>query len=213
MLGILVLVSSVASHAGDVPPKDAPAYTGVYHVRTQARDKAQDDWSYKTDDTVTIAVFTTKLSRWDYKSDGHTILNDYVGQYATVFGGALPPGKARRSHASAPPLAWELGYAAVAAATGHGPEIVGTATIAGRACTQIRYVSDQYGEPEFCVTKTGIVLRFANHSSTAEATYEAESIDDKAPNIDRFGLPAGVTVDEPPPRPRKLDFGSGARKP
>lgn len=207
VLGLLVLATSASSHAGSVPPKTAPPYTGVYRVSMQSRERAQDDWTYKTNDTVTIAVFGTKLARWDYRSDGHTILNDYVGRYSTTFGGSMPPGVARRAQAPTPPLAWELGYAAVAAATERDPEIVGKATIAGRECTKLRYVSDQYGEPEFCVTDTGIVLRFANRSSTAEATYEAESIDEKAPDQSRYAIPAGVTVEDPTPPKKALDLG------
>jgi hypothetical protein len=68
--------------------------------------------------------------------------------------------------------------------------------------------STQYGKPEFCVAKTGIVLRFANKSSTAEAVYEAESITEGAADKTRFALPAGLTIEEkrPPNRNVQIQF-------
>ena len=71
----------------------------------------------------------------------------------------------------------------------------------------MRFVSTQFGKPEFCVTKTGITLRFANSSSTAEAVYEAQSVDETAPAPDRFTVPAGYKVEERAGAPkRELKF-------
>jgi hypothetical protein len=64
-------------------------------------------------------------------------------------------------------------------------------------------VSTQYGKPEFCITKNGITLRFANASSTAEAVYEAVSIDETAPAADRFTVPAGYKVEEHAGAPKR----------
>ena len=184
-----------ASYADELPPQEAPAFTGVYHAVTRGRDNQGEDWKYLTDDTVTIAVLT-KQSRWDHKSDGTTRITDSASRYTTVFGGKTPPNTAYRTRAPFVPLGWEFGYATVAKSTGKAPEVLGTDTVAGLPCTRLRYISAQYGEPEYCVAKSGIVLRFANKSADAEATYEATSITEKAPDANLFTTPPGLTVEE-----------------
>jgi hypothetical protein len=203
-LSAALFVSSLAV-ADDLPPATAPAFSAVYHLTSRARDKAQDDWTYNTEDTVTISVVTTKQSRWDYKSDGRTILIDQVSGSATVFGAKnLPPNTAHRSQAPFKPIGWEFGYDVVTKVNDNKPEILGKTTIAGKECTRLRLTSEQYGEPEYCVTNTGIVLRFANKSSTAEAIYEAQSLNESTPDPKLFSVPAGVTVEEKagPKRPQ-----------
>ena len=111
-----------------------------------------------------------------------------------------------RSRAQFVPIGWEFGYATVVKATEKEPEVLGQATIAGQPCTRLKFVSEQYGEPEYCVAKNGVVLKFANASSTAEATYEAVSIDDKAPDANRFVTPADLKVKESASGPRKLNL-------
>jgi hypothetical protein len=192
------LVAALAlapARAAELPPKDAPAYTGVYRMSTKSKVEPTDDWTFTTDDTVTIAVLN-KQSRWDYQSDGHTLIYDSVGRSSTVFGGKTPPNTANRSLAPTPPIGWEFGFATVQAATPAAPEVVGTDTVAGKECTRIRFVSLQYGKPEFCVTPTGIVLRFTNASTTAEGVYEATSITETPPDPGRFSTPPGYKVQD-----------------
>ena len=74
--------------------------------------------------------------------------------------------------------------------------MLGEATIAGQPCTRLKFVSEMYGEPELCVAKTGVVLKFSNASSNAEATYEATSVDDKAPDANKFVTPNELKVQE-----------------
>jgi len=191
--------------ADDLPPATAPAFSAVYHLTSRAREKAQDDWAYNTEDMVTISVGTTKESRWDYKSDGRTILNDEVSRFATTFGGKnQPPNVAQRNQAPFVPIGWEFGYETVTKVSESKPEVLGKTTIAGKECTRLRLVSDQYGEPEYCVTSTGIVLRFANKSSTVETVYEAQSLNETTPDAKIFSVPAGMTVEERggPKRPK-----------
>ena len=191
--GLLALVP--VSHAADLPPQEAPAYTGVYHMVTRARDNQGEDWKYLNDDTVTIAVLT-KQARWDHEKDGTARIMDGPSNYTTIWGGKLPANTAYRSRAPFKSIGWEFGYATVAKATGKEPEVLGTETIAGQPCTRLRYISAQYGEPEFCVAKSGIVLRFANKSADAEATYEATSITEKAPDPNIFRTPPEIKVEE-----------------
>jgi hypothetical protein len=198
---ILALVLSgcatLASVAGavDLPPKEAPSFSGTYRALTRGRDAPAAQWKYVTEDTVTIAV-DAKRSRWDHKLQGETRIYDSVSRYVTVFGGKTPPKTAYRSRSDFVPIGWEFGYATVARATETDPEVLGTTTIAGRSCTRLRYTSEQYGTPEFCVAANGIVLRFENASSTAEATYEATSITEERPATDRFTVPSDLTVEE-----------------
>ena len=204
---VLVFVASVA-RAGDppMPPKEAPAYSGVYKASNKSKAMATDDWQFQTEDTITMAVLN-KQSRWEFKSDGRTIITDSVSRFTTQFGGKLPPNVATRSQSTFTPIGWEFGMATVAAATPVKPQILGTTTIAGHECTRVQFVSTQFGKPEFCVTKNGITLRFANASSTAEAVYEAVSIDEAAPAPDRFTVPAGYKVEERAGAPkRELKF-------
>jgi hypothetical protein len=201
VLATLALVATTA-RAEEMPPKEAPPYSAVYKTTSKSRVMATDEWTFQSEDTVTIAVLN-KQSRWDYKSDGRTILNDLVGRTATSFGGTMAPNTATRVRTTYTPIGWEFGMSVIATATPAKPEILGTATIAGRECTRIRYVSTQFGKPEFCVTKTGITLRFANASSTAEAVYEAQSVDETAPPANRFTVPAGYKVEERAPGIRK----------
>jgi hypothetical protein len=199
------LVSTVC--AADLPPQESPPYTGVYKLTSRQRNEPGQDWKYFNDDTVTIAVMT-KQARWDRKTAGTTEITDYVSGYTTSFGGRVPAGKAVRTQALWVGIGWEYGYATVMKATGKEPEVLGQATIAGRPCTRLKFVSEQYGEPEYCVAKNGIVLKYANASSTAEATYEAVSIDDKAPDASVFVTPKDLKVeDSRPPRTNvKLPF-------
>jgi len=192
--GLLVLAP--AAYGEKLPPKEAPAYSAVYHATSRSKDKVGDPWQYETDDMVTIAVLN-KQSRWDHKSDGTTRINDSVSRYTTTFGGKVPPNTAYRTRAQFVAIGWEFGYVNVAKATDSEPEVLGTMTVAGQPCTRLRYTSEQYGTPEFCVTKSGIVLRFVNASSTAEATYEATSVDEKAPDANRFTTPFGYKFEEP----------------
>src|SRR5689334_5062648 len=184
----LLAIAATAAVADDLPPKEAPPYSGVYSMSTRSRVEPTDDWTFKSDDTVTISMLNQQ-SRWDYKSDGHSVITDRVGHTTTSLGGKLPPNTATRAHSRLTTIGWEFGIATVAADTENKPEILGTTTIAGHECTRVRFVSTVYGKPEFCVTKSGIPLRFSNASSTGEAVYEAQSIDEKAPPADRFAVP------------------------
>ena len=201
----LALVATVArADEPPMPPKEAPAYSAVYKVSNKSKPTPTDDWQFQSEDTVTIAVLN-KQSRWDYKSDGRTTISDSVSRFTTSFGGKLPPNTATRVQTTFVPIGWEFGMATIAAATPAKPKIVGTTTIAGQECTRVQFVSTQYGKPEFCVTKSGITLRFANASSTAEAVYEAQSVDEKAPPADRFTVPAGYKVEERSGAPNTKD--------
>jgi hypothetical protein len=198
---------AASSPAANLPPQEAPAFTAVYQKTSKTRDKAQDDWRPTAEDTVTIAV-ATKQSRWDYKSTGATELNDTVSRYTTRWGGPTPAGTAIRTQSPFVPINWETGWATVRHATEADPEVLGEATIAGQPCTRLKFVSEQYGEPEFCVAKNGVVLRFANGSSTAQVVYEATSVDDKAPAADKFTVPSNLKVDDRAgaPSKKKLPF-------
>jgi len=193
LVGLLV---AVTARADELPPKDAPAYTGVYHLSTRVRAEETEPWVSQPDETITIAV-QGKQSRWDFKSDGHTVIADAAAKSTTSFGGKVPANTAYRSRLSFTPIGWELGYATVAGATKSKPEVLGTATFAGQPCTRLRFTSEEYGTPEYCVAKSGIVLRFANESENASAIYEAQSITEKAPDKDRFSPPAGYKIEEP----------------
>jgi hypothetical protein len=197
----LALVASNVP-AQELPPKEAPAYSAVYKTSSRSRAMATDDWQFHSEDTVTIAVLN-KQSRWDYKDDGRTIITDQVARTTTRFGGSVPPNTAFRSQTTFTPIGWEFGMATIAAATRAKPEIVGTTTIAGQECTRVRFVSTQFGKPEFCVTKSGITLRFANASSTAEAVYEAQSVDETAPAPSRFVVPPEYKIEQRAAEPKR----------
>jgi hypothetical protein len=200
-LAVLVLATRTTT-ADDLPPKEAPPYSAVYSLSSRSRVERTDDWTFKSEDTVTIATLSPQV-RWDFKSDGHVVITDRAAQTTMSFGGKLPPNTATRVHSKLTTINWEFGMATVAAANDNKPEILGTTTIAGHECTRVRFVSEVYGKPEFCVTKNGIPLRFSNASSTAEAVYEAQSIDEKAPSADRFTLPAGYKVEERAAEPKR----------
>lgn len=197
------LAVPMAARGDDLPPAKAPAFSGVYKMTSRSREKAQDEWTFTNDDTVTIAVSATKVSRWDYKSDGRSLIVDQVSQATTTFGGKNPPNVAYRSVAGYVAIGWEFGYEIVTKVNDNKPQVLGKTTIAGTECTQVRLSSEQYGEPEYCVSKTGIVLRFANKSSTAETEYVAQSIDPTAPDDKRFSVPVGTKVEERGAMPRK----------
>ena len=188
-----LLASTVA--AADLPPQEAPPYTGVYKMTQKGRDAPGGEWKYTTDDTVTITVLN-KQARWDRKIEGSTQIIDSVGRSTTSFGGRTPAGTAVRTQMGFVPIGWEFGYATVVKAMEKEPEVLGQATIAGQPCTRLKFVSEQYGQPEYCVAKNGVVLKFTNASSTAEATYEALSVDDKAPDANRFVTPPDLKVEE-----------------
>ena len=193
LVGLLV---AATSHADELPPKESPAYSGVYHLSTRIRAEETDPWTSQPDETVTISTLG-KQSRWDFKSDGRTAINDAADRSTTTFGGKVPANTAYRTRMDFTPIGWELGYATVAATTKAKPEVLGTATFGGQSCTRLRLTSEEYGKPEFCVTKAGIVLRFANESENAAAIYEAQSIIEKAPDKVRFSPPAGYKIEEP----------------
>jgi len=199
-----LLASTVC--AADLPPKEAAPYTGVYEMRMRQREAADRDWKYITEDTVTIAVLNKQV-RVDGKKSGNTYITDTVSRFTTSFGGKVPPGTAIRSQSPFTAIGWELGWATVAKATERDPEVLGEATIAGQPCTRLKYVSDQFGEPEFCVAKNGIVLKFSNASSDSDVSYQAVSIDTKAPDASRFVTPADLKVeDNAGPRKLKAPF-------
>ena len=194
-VGLGLVASAVRADDPPMPPLEAPGYSAVYKLSSRSKALATDDWTFTYDDTVTISVLN-KQSRWDFKSDGRSSITDAVSRYTTQFGGKLPPNTATRSQTTFTLIGWEFGMATIEKATPAKPKIVGTATIAGQECTRVQFVSTQFGKPEFCVTKTGITLRFANASSTAEAVYEAQSVDEKVPPAERFAVPAGYKVEE-----------------
>ena len=192
LAGLLV---AATARADELPPKDAPAYSAVYRLSTRIRAEETDPWTAQPDDTITITTLG-KQSRWDFKKDGRTAITDQAGRSSTTFGGKIPANTAYRTHLDFTPIGWEFGYATVAATTKDKPEVLGTATYAGQPCTRLRLKSDEYGTPEYCVTKSGIVLRFANESENAAAIYEAESVTEKAPDKDRFAPPEGYKVED-----------------
>ena len=194
LLCLGALLASTAA-AADLPPQEAPPYTGVYKMTQRGRDDPNGEWKYVTDDTVTIAVLN-KQSRWDRKSAGNTDIIDAVSNTTTSFGGNTPAGTATRIRSAFAPIRWEFGYATLVKAAEKEPEVLGEATVAGRPCTRLAFVSEQYGKPEYCVAKNGVVLKWANASSTGEATYEAVSIDDKAPDANRFVTPSDLKVED-----------------
>lgn len=195
---LLVIATGLAplgrfATADDLPPQAPPAYAAVYKSTFRAKtEPGTDVWSIATADTVTIAVSGTR-SRWDYESDGHGLLNDYGTKTLVEFGGRHGEGKGLRLTHRTLPIRWEIGYGPVTLATEAPPEVLGTDTVAGQPCTRLKYDSVQFGTPEYCVAKNGIVLRFANRSSDAEMTYEAVSIL-PAPDPKRFELPAGLEI-------------------
>ena len=193
-----------AAGAADLPPQEAGSYTAVYKMTSRQRDDDPGaEWKYTADDTVTIAVLD-KQARWDRKTAGSSDIVDSVAGTITYFGGKIPAGTARRARTTSPGIGWEFGYARVAKAAEKAPEVLGEATIAGQPCTRLKFVSEMYGDPEFCVAKNGVVLKFANASSNAEATYEAVSVDDKAPDASKFVTPAGLKVEERGERTRDV---------
>lgn len=196
-----------AAWAADLPPNEAPPYTAVYKMTSRQRDEPGGEWNYTSDDTITIAVLN-KQARWDRKIAGSTDITDYVSRNTTSFGGRIPAGTARRTKAQFVGIGWEFGYATVMKATEKEPEVLGEATVAGQPCTRLKFVSEQYGVPEYCVAKNGVVLKFTNASSTAEATYEAVSVDDKAPEANKFVVPAELKVEDlaAPKKTLKLPF-------
>jgi hypothetical protein len=200
-----VLASAVHATAADLPPQEAPNYSGVYKLMQRQRDEPNEEWKYKTEDTVTIAVLNKQV-RWDYKTAGSTQIIDSVSQTTTSFGGRIPAGTATRTQGGVGVIGWELGYATVAKAAEKAPEVLGQATIAGQPCTRLKFVSEMYGEPEYCVAKNGIVLKFSNASSSAEATYEAVSVDDKAPDASRFVPPSDLKIEEKRATPKKTQL-------
>jgi hypothetical protein len=168
-------------------------------MTSRQRDEPGEEWKHTSDDTITIAVLNRQVRR-DRKTAGGTQITDSVSRHTTSFGGKIPRGTALRTQAPSVGIGWEFGYATVAKATGKEPEVLGQATIAGQPCTRLKFVSEQYGVPEYCVAKNGVVLKFANASSTAEATYEAISVDDKAPDANKFVTPAEFKVETRAPR-------------
>ena len=180
----------------DLPPRQAVAYTGVYKSTTSGKEKPwADKWDFTKEDTVTITVSGGK-SRWEQKSDGLVIIQDYPVKQSTEFGGRIPKGTATRVTYRIPPIRWELGYDVVAAATESKPEVLGQDTVAGQSCTRLSYRSTQYGTPEYCVAKNGIVLRFANHSNNAEIRYEAVSVTPGTPDAKAFTIPTDLQIND-----------------
>jgi hypothetical protein len=129
-------------------------------------------------------------------------ITDRVSRHSTSFGGKIPAGTAADATAFAGD---RLGVRLC-----HGGEGDGEGARSARrgddrrpTCTRLKFVSEQYGVPEYCVAKNGVVLKWSNVSSTAEMTYEAISIDDKAPDADRFVTPKDLKVEEKASGPKK----------
>jgi hypothetical protein len=204
LIGALVAsaVHAPDSPAADLPPEEAAPYTAVYKMTARQKDEPAEEWKYITEDTVTIAVLNKQIRR-DRKTAGSTEIIDSVSRSTTSFGGKTPAGTAFRSKSAFVGIGWELGYGTVRKGTGKDPEVLGEATIAGQPCTRLKFVSEQYGEPEYCVAKNGVVLKFTNASDDAEATYEAVSIEDKAPDANRFVTPSELTIVERSGAPKK----------
>jgi hypothetical protein len=183
--------------AEDLPPQQTVAHSGVYKSTSSGKQKPwAETWDFTDEDTVTIVVSDGK-ARWDYKSDGRVVIQDYPAKQSAEFGGKrLAAGTATRMTYKMAPIRWELGYEAVAKATESKPEALGQDTIAGQSCTRLRYDSAQYGTPEYCVAKNGIVLRFVNQSSNAEIRYEAVSVTPGAPDAKAFTIPADLQINE-----------------
>jgi hypothetical protein len=200
----VLLAAATPGRADELPPPDAPPYSAVYRMSQRSKVNPQDEWKFNMEDTVTISV-NEKKSRWDYKSDGRTTLIER-GATTTTFGGKTPPNTAVRSRMPFVPVSWEFGYGTVAAATKAKPEVLGTTTIAGKECTRLTFTSEQYGKPEYCIAKNGVVLRFANASSNAEAVYEAQSVTEAAPDKDRFAIPAGHVIEHRGPIRRNVQI-------
>jgi hypothetical protein len=197
------LATEAAAAAADLPPREAPAYSATYRMSSRSRAEADVPWKFFDDDKVTISV-AGKKSRWDFAKGGKTILNDHTTHHTTTYGGTVPAGKALRQKAPFVPIGWEYGYATVAG--DKTPAVLGTATIAGRECVRLKFESEDYGTPEYCVAKNGIVLRFANQTPTAEATYEAETVSDTAPAGDKFAVPSNLQVEERRAPRRSVDI-------
>jgi hypothetical protein len=188
-----------------LPPQEAAPYTGVYKWTSRQKDGPGEEWKYFNEDTVTIAVLNRQIRR-DRKTAGSTEITNSATRITTMFGGSTPAGTAYRSKAPFTGIGWELGYGTVRRATEKDPEVLGEATIAGQPCTRLKFVSEQYGEPEYCVAKNGVVLKWTNVSSDSEATWEAISVDDKAPDATRFLTPSDLKIVERSSTPKKVKF-------
>ena len=199
----LLLATAVTAVGEELPPKESPPHTAVYRNSSRSRVEPSDEWTFTSEDTITIAV-RDKKSRWENKSDGQVLLIDPTIRQTIKYGGKVPPKTATRTKATYTTIGWEFGIATVANATEAPPEVLGKSTIAGHECTRLRWTSVQYGKPEFCVSKTGIVLRFENRSSTAETVYEAQSVDETAPDAAKFAVPEGYTIEDRSSSPKSV---------
>jgi hypothetical protein len=185
------VVLLVAGGAHALPPAIAPPNTTVYRQSIVRND---DGGKRTFDDTVTITA-AGKRARWQKKSDGQTTVYDGVAKTITMWGGGLPEKEALRSALPDAMSSWDLGYGTIAA-DGGPPTEKGTATIAGQECTRLAFTSKRYGNPELCVTATGIVAKFFldDPEDKSVTTFEAERITAGDPPAGAFDVPAGTTV-------------------
>jgi hypothetical protein len=196
-MGCLLLGGGV--RADELPPTHAPPYSGVYRLSNRIRDNEAGAWRPSSEETISIAI-RGKRSRWDFKSDGRVAISDLAGPFTTTFGGRGSANVAYRMRMSLSQTDWEFGYGTAAVACGGKPESLGSTSIAGHACTRLRCASEKYGAPEYCVTKSGIVLRYANQSGRTGWVYEAQSIKKGQADADRFLPPAGYKIEDGEPR-------------
>lgn len=190
-LPVLILALALVEPACALPPGVAPPGTTIYR---QSIVRTRDGGKRTFDDTVTITV-DGKRSRWQRKSDGQTTVYDGVAGTITMWGGGLPDKEALRSPLPDPMSSWDLGSAGIAA-DAPPPAEQGTATIAGQPCTRLAYATKHFGNPELCVTPTGLVTKF--HLDDPEdgsvTTFEAEKTTPGAPPAGTFDVPAGYGV-------------------
>lgn len=190
LLSVLLLT---ATPALALPPPDAAPNATVYK---QTVERTVDGKRSTETETTTIRV-ADKRSRWDRQTAKQTIVFDHPAAAIFTWGGTLPPNVALKSPMPPALAAWDLGYARIAADS-PPPVDMGTATIAGRKCTKLRFTSKRYGEPELCVTEEGIVARFhlTDTGSGNVTTFEAQAITPGAQPGPTFEVPADLTVED-----------------
>lgn len=192
----ILLGTPLRSRAEDPKPAEtAPPFSATYHLQRDVRDDPGAEWTSDRNETVTIAIDGTR-SRWDYGGDGTVKIFDTVASTYMVTGGKVGNDVAYRVAMSFRPIGWEFGYAYAASPDGAKVETLGTTKIAGRECTRMRITSEEFGEPEFCVTKNGIVLRFTNSTPEERATYEATSVTDGPVDVNKFSLPPELKIEK-----------------
>jgi hypothetical protein len=185
-----------ATPALALPPPDAAPNQTVYK---QTVERTVDGKKSSEQETTTIRV-TDKRSRWDRKTAKQTIVFDHPAGAIFTWGGTLPPNVALKSPMPPALAAWDLGYARIAADS-TPPVEKGPATIAGTPCTKLQFASKRYGEPELCVTDTGIIARFhlTDTGSGNVTTFEAQTITPGTQPASTFAVPDDLTVEEMKP--------------